>query len=184
MDSSALVRSGQIYRATSERRSLDFTKEFRCPWVSLLTTEEMNRLHPRDQDSVKEAERLLIRLYTQLEIEIEKGVEPEPHTSTANDKWKFLPGEVKYKNTKIIIVGVRWKLLKALFESERPLTESELIEAGWGHDAEVAAKTVYNHLTAIRKTLRKKLSLTPGDDPIPIVDVGRNRAWRLDDSFR
>ena len=105
--------------------------------------------------------------------------------ATANDAtWRFCPGSATYKGTKITINGIPSKLLQALVESNTPLAEHNLIEAGWGHDAEVEPKTLKNKVSAIRRTLQKKLGLTKDQDPIPVVDRGRNLAWTIADFLR
>jgi hypothetical protein len=101
-----------------------------------------------------------------------------------SDKWNFLPGKAIYSGKEILLNGIRLKLLKALVDTDGGLTESHLIEAGWGHDQMTESKTVQNHLTKLRNHLRKKLGLNEDFDPIPCVDVCENRAWKLADNLK
>jgi len=157
-----------------------------CPQDSLLDPDdcwpptESQRIRMRQSELKSEATGC--RIFARM-IETGNSMPPSP-PGAANGKWQFLPGAVAYGGIKFLVNGAPWKLLKVLVESKNPLSESELIEAGWGHDSNTAAHTLANRLSELRKTLQKKLSLPDGDDPIPVVDVGSNRAWKLDDTLR
>jgi DNA-binding response OmpR family regulator len=99
-------------------------------------------------------------------------------------KWQFQPGQAIYNGTVIQVNGISWNLLKAFVESDKALTETELIDAGWGHDSDKETKTLQNALSTLRFRLRKSLSLADDQDPIPSVDSGANRAWALADCLR
>lgn len=110
----------------------------------------------------------------------------DPKTDNGKtSSWQFLPGQAAHQNIIFSLNGLRWKILKALVESNKPLMESELIEIGWGHDSEVNPKTLQNNLSAIRRILRNKLQFPKGSqDPIPVVDYRENRAWTIGDFLR
>ena len=119
--------------------------------------------------------------FRQEEYRHEKKTKPPRRTSTS---WEFQPGEAIYKGTRFDVSGKSWELLKALANSDKPVSESDLIDAAWEHDSEKDSKTLQNALSSLRCTLRKKLPLSPDVDPIPIVDTCKNRAWKLADTLR
>ncbi len=106
----------------------------------------------------------------------------QPDDPAEGDVWQFLPGQAIYKGTVISVKGIHWKLLKALVE-HKARSEQELIDAGWGHDADKEPKTLQNALSILRRNLQNTLGMLD-KDPIPVVDIGENRAWKIDDSLR
>jgi hypothetical protein len=100
----------------------------------------------------------------------------------ATDKWRFAPGEAVFGGIAVPLRGSQWNLLKALVESRSALAEQDLIEAAWGQGANKEPKTLQNQLSSLRRILRKHLSLTY--DPLPVVDSGANRAWKIAEDLR
>lgn len=110
------------------------------------------------------------------------GVHQGPPSNTEN--WTFEPGKAIYKGIEIPIVGIDWKLLKALVKTHKPLAKSDLIAAGWEHDDRVKDGTIGTHLSAVRKLLCRKLGYDKQFDPIPRRDRRELLAWELHPDLR
>jgi hypothetical protein len=98
--------------------------------------------------------------------------------------WSFAPGKATYKGKEIPITGIDWKLLKALVDSDKPLTSEDLADVGWQHDEDCERKTIRTHLSQIRGLLRRKLGRQEDFDPIPRRDRGELLAWELNPELR
>jgi hypothetical protein len=177
MDSSVLERSGQLCRAVCGR--IDNIGSRLAPrngkWPGCFT-QDLLRLLPSEHDVVIQAASLLLRLRRKLALDLSSRM--------SQSQWQFSPGVATYKEKTIQVSGINAKLLRALVESNRAITESELIDAGWSHDASVEPKTLKNHISAIRRTLKRHLNLDIDHNPIPAADSGRNLAWKIADFLR
>ena len=98
--------------------------------------------------------------------------------------WGFRPGEAAYNGKILSLVGIKWKLLQALVEQDRPLTVDELRDFGWASADQPDTKTMRTQLSQLRKLLRRKLILKADFDPIPRQDRGELLAWKLHAELR
>ena len=153
-----------------------------CYWPDVLA-EQCYELPIVLQQAITNGECFFAHLIAVFEIDIAKA-DTLLAIPPAAENWQFSPGQATYNGTEIRVVGICRKLLECLVKSNSPVTEAELIEAGWGHDADKEPKTLQNQLTSLRKRLRKELSLSDDQDPIPVVDSGASRAWKLGDFLR
>ena len=93
-------------------------------------------------------------------------------------KWTFTPGQAAYGGVEFAISGTKAKLLEALANARRALTQTELIDQAWnGHY--VTYSTVRSQVANLRKLLRQAFGIGQ-KDPLPNVDFGDRTAWRLD----
>ncbi len=107
----------------------------------------------------------------------------ENHTWPPDDGWRFRPGEFAFRGKSSPLRGKLWELLKFIVESRGPVTEEELRRHVWS-DSAGAPSTIRSQLSNLRRELRKALKLPATFDPIPHIDTGPRRAWKLHDDLR
>ncbi len=96
-----------------------------------------------------------------------------------DDGWHFRPAEFAFSGRVEKLTGVKWRLLKLLAEKNRAVRAGTMREVVWPENR-VEISTIRSTLSDLRKILRETFRLPQDVDPIPSVDRGDNRAWRLD----
>lgn len=95
-------------------------------------------------------------------------------------EWRFQPGEAAFLGQRFPIEGKPAQLLEVLAYARRPQTADELADTISTDNYVVLSKTIRGYLTRIRDVLRPAFGLEDAFNPIPFVDNGVVRAWKLD----
>ena len=130
VDSSAIERSGVIVRSICENRETGFLDS----WPSWIY-KELSGLHPRDQEAVREADRFLMCLRTQLEIEATKSQRvSEPDDATRQKQIDPQPKPNRTAHGKTDAGCSSWRDTTCDSIADATLQDSEQnAEAPWFH---------------------------------------------------
>ncbi len=93
---------------------------------------------------------------------------------------EFRPGEFEFSGVTVAIVGVQWEILNTLAGAKQAVTVDELRDRVWGDALSVEDTTIRSHVSLLRSKLRDAFAISKDTDPIPVIDLGERKAWRLD----